>query len=182
MKSQKVDILVATPGRLLHYLQKGVNAVDTEEKDDWSDESEQDDFGGTDDDNDIDSDDDDDYSEEDSKYTEERILHYKDPKKARNKRKEMEAKRLRAEHTGKGGESIQDETDGLLDLGFVETLVLDECDKMLEMGFFPYIKKLYRILPKPKKVMKGGKITMTSLNPRYQAYSFFLSICRCCKR
>jgi ATP-dependent RNA helicase RhlE len=51
----------------------------------------------------------------------------------------------------------------LLDLGFVESLVLDECDKMLELGFFPAVKQLYRLLPKPRKLLRGGTCVLVVL-------------------
>ena len=39
---------------------------------------------------------------------------------------------------------------GLLDLSFVEALVLDEADHMFDMGFLPYIRKIIEALP-PKR-------------------------------
>jgi len=38
-----------------------------------------------------------------------------------------------------------------LNLSEVKILVLDEVDRMLDMGLFPELKKVYTLLPKPKK-------------------------------
>ncbi len=40
---------------------------------------------------------------------------------------------------------------GALDLGFIEILVLDEADRMLDMGFIRDIRKILRLLPKDRQ-------------------------------
>jgi ATP-dependent RNA helicase RhlE len=40
---------------------------------------------------------------------------------------------------------------GHLDLGFVEHLVLDEADRMLDMGFIPDVRKIIRALPRDRQ-------------------------------
>ncbi len=115
--------------------------------------------------------DDDEEEEDDEEIRESDTLVMPTPKgaKARSKREQLLAQKMRADHTaaqmpgGASGGAQQYRSPvapgGLLDLGFVESLVLDECDKMVELGFFPAIKQLYRLLPKPKKILRGGTIT-----------------------
>jgi len=40
---------------------------------------------------------------------------------------------------------------GHVDLGHVEVLVLDEADRMLDMGFWPDVRKILRLLPTPRQ-------------------------------
>lgn len=177
LKTKNVDILVATPGRLLHYLKQGEAGLDkpeqtvfVEDDESWGDEDDvDDDDEGTEDEADDGDYDDDEEEEEDEEIRESDTLVMPTPKgaKVRSKREQLLAQKMRADHMaaqmpgGASGGAQQYQSPvapgGLLDLGFVESLVLDECDKMVELGFFPAIKQLYRLLPKPKKILRGGK-------------------------
>jgi superfamily II DNA/RNA helicase len=42
------------------------------------------------------------------------------------------------------------ESKGLPDFSSLQTFIVDECDRMLSMGFLPEIKTIYQQLPKPK--------------------------------
>lgn len=45
----------------------------------------------------------------------------------------------------------------ILDLSSVATLVLDEVDRMLDLGQAPHIRQIFRYLPKPKKMVVGSR-------------------------
>eukprot|EP00761_Pharyngomonas_kirbyi_P009407 gb/GECH01009423.1/.p1 GENE.gb/GECH01009423.1/~~gb/GECH01009423.1/.p1 ORF type:complete len:867 (+),score=239.63 gb/GECH01009423.1/:1-2601(+) len=52
--------------------------------------------------------------------------------------------------------TMMDQLDGI-DLSLVDHLVVDECDKMLSMGFLADIHDLYEYLPKPRRIAPDGK-------------------------
>ncbi len=71
------------------------------------------------------------------------------------------------------GRLLDLENQGLLDLGYIEFLVLDEADRMLDMGFVNDIKRIIKLLPKkrqnllfsatmPKKIAEFAKTLLTN--------------------
>lgn len=42
---------------------------------------------------------------------------------------------------------------GYLDLTHIESIVLDEADRMLDMGFWPDIQKIFKLLPEKKQIL-----------------------------
>lgn len=49
------------------------------------------------------------------------------------------------------GRLLDLENQGLLDLGYVDFLVLDEADRMLDMGFVNDVKRIIKLLPKDRQ-------------------------------
>jgi len=130
-----------------------------EEEEDWGDESEESEgeegsedeceYGVVDDIDERVESESSDYSEAEKEV--ETVRHNQRKRPLRSRRAEILALKARGEEI-----DWQRRSNTLIDLGFVEHLVMDECDKMLEMGFFVDIKRLYRLLPKPKKILKRG--------------------------
>jgi len=54
---------------------------------------------------------------------------------------------------GTPGRLIDLAQQGLLDLGHVRTLVLDEADEMLDLGFLPDVEKIVRLVPAGRQTM-----------------------------
>ncbi|MBA2769139.1 MAG: DEAD/DEAH box helicase, partial [Sporichthyaceae bacterium] len=54
---------------------------------------------------------------------------------------------------GTPGRLIDLAQQGLLDLGHVRTLVLDEADEMLDLGFLPDVEKIVRLIPAGRQTM-----------------------------
>eukprot|EP00697_Spironema_sp_BW2_P002977 gnl/Spiro4/13987_TR7495_c0_g1_i1.p1 gnl/Spiro4/13987_TR7495_c0_g1~~gnl/Spiro4/13987_TR7495_c0_g1_i1.p1 ORF type:complete len:647 (+),score=59.29 gnl/Spiro4/13987_TR7495_c0_g1_i1:110-1942(+) len=50
----------------------------------------------------------------------------------------------------------------LTDLSHTRMFVMDECDKMLELGFLPDMLELWKFLPKPKEKRKGIQVVLLS--------------------
>jgi ATP-dependent RNA helicase RhlE len=55
-------------------------------------------------------------------------------------------------------------SDGTADLGAVEVFVLDEADRMLDMGFLPDMKRVFKLLPEKRQTLLfsatlGGEVT-----------------------
>ena len=54
---------------------------------------------------------------------------------------------------GTPGRLIDLAQQGLLDLGHIRTLVLDEADEMLDLGFLPDVEKIVRLIPAGRQTM-----------------------------
>lgn len=54
---------------------------------------------------------------------------------------------------------------GFIDLGKVETLVLDEVDRMLDMGFIPDIRKILAKIPRDRQTMFFSATMASSMKP-----------------
>jgi hypothetical protein len=48
--------------------------------------------------------------------------------------------------------------DAVVDLSKVKSFVLDEVDKMFQMGHFPEVKTIFTYLPKPQKGKETNKM------------------------
>jgi len=52
--------------------------------------------------------------------------------------------------------------DAVIDLSRVKCVVLDEVDKMLQLGHFPDVKGLFTYLPKPQRGKETDKMQVIS--------------------
>jgi hypothetical protein len=64
--------------------------------------------------------------------------------------------------------------DAVVDLSKVKSFVLDEVDKMFQMGHFPDVKTIFTYLPKPQKGKETNKMQVNCNSNFIKTYCFFL--------